>query len=95
MPHGDYGKGLGGSGESHKPHSKQSEFLGHTKGNYDIPPNTYEPQGGTGEGHTSHSAQSEFLGDTKGNRDLATDRSTGLPSGYGGGKHKAGGTSKR
>lgn len=55
----------------------------------------YKGLGGSGESHSPHSKQSEFLGDTKGNQDLATDRSTGLPTGYGGGKNKAGGMSKR
>ena len=84
----------GGSGEAHAAFSKQSEFLGDTKGNRDLETNRTHPSGGSGESHAAYSKQSEFLGDTKGNRDLATDRSSGVPSGFGGGRHKAGGSGK-
>jgi len=91
MPKMSYFAGLGGSGESHKPHSAQNEFLGDTKGNRDLKTDRYAEIGGSGESHAMFSHQNEFLGATKGNKDLATDRSTGLSTGHGGGKNKAGG----
>lgn len=86
--------GLGGSGEAHAAFSHQNEFLGNTKGNRDLETDRTMPSGGSGEPHAAFSKQSEFLGDTKGNSDLKTDRSSGLDSGYGGGRHKAGGSGK-
>jgi len=98
MPTSDYYRGLGGSGEKHAPYTHQNEFLGDTKGNRDLAPNRYEypmfTDGETGEPHAMFAHQDSFLGDTKGNRDLATDRTSGLPSGLGGGMHKAGGMNK-
>lgn len=95
MPTKDYYKGLGGSGEKHANYGHQNEFLGDTKGNRDIDPNRYEypmfTDAESGEAHAMYSHQSEFLGDTKGNADLATDRSSGLLTGQGGGPHSAGG----
>jgi len=91
MPTGSYYAGLGGSGESHKALSFKSGFLGDTKGNRDLKTDRYGEVGGSGESHAAFSHQNEFLGDTKGNKDLATDRSTGLSTGHGGGKNKAGG----
>lgn len=84
--------GNGGSGESHKPYVGKGEFLGHTKGNYDLEINrSYEAGGGSGESHAQNAGAGEFLGHTKGNYDLATDRSAGVKGGYGGGPLKAGG----
>jgi len=43
-----------------------------------------------GESH-SGAPSGHFLGHTKGNRDLNPNRSAGVSTGHGGGKHKAGG----
>lgn len=68
----------------------KGKFLGDTKGNSNLPPNTSGGMGGSGESHPFSS--SKYAGTpTKGNSDLPTNRTAGVSMGHGGGPLKAGG----
>jgi len=71
------------------------KFLGDTKGNADLGTDkSYMSMGGSGEAHKPKTAD-KFCGPTKGNSDLPPNRTSDTPGGYGGGQHKAGGSSKK
>ena len=69
----------------------KGKFLGDTKGNRTNPPNVSSSSLGSGDAHAPCGDKGKWLGKTKGNRDLPIDRTAGVSSGAGGGKHKAGG----